>query len=453
MQSKLNVRLPPAKYRGLDIASNSPKASNSFSASDSLDKERSVLEQSSKDASMVLDDVLARSAYGKSRRAIMNINDSIKKERAEKNKREHGFTLDGVGVAYGDKDLRLPNYNPFLDPKQNLFLKSPERRSAALQAYDWRTMVRDQTTVMKHNVSMLTRRGGGVISGGLPPNILERPQHDMSHIGLTTLDTSVSQKGAFCPGVTVGISTPNPTRDTTQIVRKTAKSHLDHFERKIITPQPPKPPLAQQESSQPETATTSKETQLLKAKFINDSSFSPAFRRTCLVALQKAGADVESPYSSIVVDKMEKEEEEEPEEEGPFTNLEIRQVVRFTEDCCDETNRNGRIDFFELENVFRRAQRARAATKFEVPGKKAMLKLEELLFSRNQNLKSWFLEVDVLHKDRLLTHEELRNALMDLKDPSQSDSLSLLLYNPNPNPQSVSLSFMIQTKDNDFIVL
>mmetsp|Transcript_8160 Transcript_8160/g.10566 ORF Transcript_8160/g.10566 Transcript_8160/m.10566 type:complete len:168 (-) Transcript_8160:2481-2984(-) len=141
--SKLNVRLPPAKYRSLDIASNSPKSNNSVTMrSEDSRSEHLTFAQSSKDASAILDGVLARSSYGQSRRAIMNINDSIKRERAQKNKQECGFTLDGVGVAHGEKELKLPPYNPFLDPKQHLFLKSPERRNAALQAYDWRTMVR-----------------------------------------------------------------------------------------------------------------------------------------------------------------------------------------------------------------------------------------------------------------------------------------------------------------------
>mmetsp|Transcript_8160 Transcript_8160/g.10565 ORF Transcript_8160/g.10565 Transcript_8160/m.10565 type:complete len:816 (-) Transcript_8160:140-2587(-) len=299
----------------------------------------------------------------------------------------------------------------------------------------------DQSQVMKHNVSMITRRSGGTMVNGLPDNILQRSHHDMRHIDLIGLDESVNFKGSFCPGVRVGNSSSGtPSLKDTQATRKTAQSNLNYFERKLTTPitQPPLPPAA------PETKENSKETMLLKSKFIKDTTFSPAFRRTCLVALKRAGATVESPYSSVVLDKAPSDEEEGGEEEGGFTNLEIRSVVRFIEDCCDEQKRNGRIDFLELETVFRRAQRARAAAKFEGPGKKALLKLESLLRCRGQELDEWFAEVDVIHKDGLLTHEELKNALMKLKDPKQEafNPYSLLAVDRDSEKEEITLAWM-----------
>jgi hypothetical protein len=73
---------------------------------------------------------------------------------------------------------------------------------------------------------------------------------------------------------------------------------------------------------------------------VNDPTFSRAFRRTVLVSLRKSGTPVESPYSSMFIEKEKKlqsEEEEANEEDCAFTKLEIRQVIRYTEDCCDDS--------------------------------------------------------------------------------------------------------------------
>lgn len=48
-----------------------------------------------------------------------------------------------------------------------------------------------------------------------------------------------------------------------------------------------------------------------------------------------------------------------------------------------------------------------------------MLKLEKLLNVREQSVKTWFEEVDCLHRDGVLNHEELTTALMRLRDPKQ----------------------------------
>lgn len=110
---------------------------------------------------------------------------------------------------------------------------------------------------------------------------------------------------------------------------------------------------------------------------MSDSSFSPAFRRTVLVSLRRSGALIDSPYRTPPTLKegkrLESGEGEPPPEDCAFTKLEIRQVIRYTEDCCNSTQSNGCIDFQELESVFRRAHRARAAAKFEEPGRHAVL--------------------------------------------------------------------------------
>ncbi len=62
------------------------------------------------------------------------------------------------------------------------------RRSAVLQAYDWKEMVRDQTRMMQHQAVMLTRRGKGA-SLGAPAPLLKR--FDGSMVAPTSLAPSL----------------------------------------------------------------------------------------------------------------------------------------------------------------------------------------------------------------------------------------------------------------------
>lgn len=115
------VRLPPTKYRSLEIQAASPSSSQQASES----KESDEVSINTKERQV--NDKITRAMYGSSRQAIMEIDESVRKERSLQALREGGFTLDCISIAAGDRDLKLPPYNPFYDPQQHLFLKSPER--------------------------------------------------------------------------------------------------------------------------------------------------------------------------------------------------------------------------------------------------------------------------------------------------------------------------------------
>jgi hypothetical protein len=111
-----------------------------------------------------------------------------------------------------------------------------------------------------------------------------------------------------------------------------------------------------------------------------------------------------------------------------FTAADIRHVVRYIEDSMTEVGEdgngvlggasNGLIDFTELDCAFRRANRSRAAAKYEAGGKAAVKRLMEFMAIRKQTPTQWFDMVDRgVHKDGYLTHEELVRGLTRLKDP------------------------------------
>jgi hypothetical protein len=124
------VRLPPTKYRNLDIPPTSPKAANNGQVVEKDEDDYSINTKA-----RLTNEKITKAFFGPSRQAIMEIDGSIKKDRAINLSREGGFTLDCVSIAAGDKGLKLPPYNPFYDPKQHLFLKSPERCLFVLYAY------------------------------------------------------------------------------------------------------------------------------------------------------------------------------------------------------------------------------------------------------------------------------------------------------------------------------
>jgi len=98
--------------------------------------------------------------------------------------RECGFTLDGVGAAtMQDGRVGLPEYSPFYDRKQDLFLRSCGRRRLVKQKYAWDDAVRDQGEVLKNNVALISRRGREAIRlGTLPLPLTERYHDTLNHV-------------------------------------------------------------------------------------------------------------------------------------------------------------------------------------------------------------------------------------------------------------------------------
>lgn len=94
-------------------------------------------------------------------------------------------------------------------------------------------MIRDQTQMMKHNASLLSRRVVNGQKSTVAPNILHRSQYGgMGHVGLTSLDNTVSVEGSFCPGVRVGQSEPSsPQLEEMGETRRTARKSINDLEK------------------------------------------------------------------------------------------------------------------------------------------------------------------------------------------------------------------------------